>query len=77
MIVTGYLTIRTLETVAVWVDRLNSLLFELNAQGRNLIQLTTLANIGRIFVLRRDDLIGEYIWLCDTLDALVREVRRW
>ena len=75
MIVTGYLTIRTLETVAVWVDRLNSLLFELNAQGRNLIQLTTLANIGRIFVLRRDDLIGEYIWLCDTLDALVREVR--
>ena len=75
MIVTGYLTIRTLETEAVWVDGLNSPLFELNAQGRNLIQLTTLANIGRIFVLRRDDLIGEYIWLCDILDALVREVR--
>ena len=57
------------------MDGLDALLSELKAQGRNLNQLTTLANMGRISVLRGDDLVHEYTRLCDTLGALVREVR--
>ncbi len=56
------------------MEGLDDLLSELKAQGRNLNQLTTLANMGRLTVLRGDDLICEYTRLCDTLGTLVREV---
>ena len=75
MTVTDYLTTCALDKEIVRVDGLDDLLSELKAQGRNLNQLTTLANMGRISVLRGDDLIGEYVRLCDVLGALVREVR--
>ena len=73
--VTDYLTICALEKEIVRVDGLDDLLSELKAQGRNLNQLTTLANMGRLSVLRGDDLIREYTRLCDTLGALVWEAR--
>jgi len=66
MTVTDYLTTCALGKESVRVERLDALLSELKAQGRNLNQLT---------VLRGDDLISEYIRLCDTLGTLVREVR--
>ncbi len=75
MTVTDYLTTCALGKEIVQVDGLNDLLSELKAQGRNLNQLTTLANMGRITVLRGDDLVQEYARLCDTLGALIREVR--
>ena len=75
MTVTDYLTTCALEKKIVRVDGLDDLLSELKAQGRNLNQLTTLANMGRISVLRGDDLIREYTRLCDTLGALVWEAR--
>ena len=75
MTITDYLTTCALGKEIVRVDGLDDLLSELKAQGRNLNQLTTLANMGRISVLRGDDLLGEYTRLCDTLSALVREVR--
>ena len=75
MTVTDYLTSCALEKEIVRVDGLDDLLSELKAQGRNLNQLTALANMGRISVLRNDDLIGEYTRLCDTLGALVWEAR--
>ena len=50
------------------------LLSEPKAQGRNLNQLTTLANMGRITVLRGDGLVQGYSRLCDTLATLIREV---
>lgn len=75
MTVTDYLTTCALNKQIVRVDRLDNLLSELKAQGRNLNQLTTLANMRRITVLRGDDLLNEYTRLCDTLSALVREVR--
>ena len=75
MTVTDYLTTCALGKEIVRVDGLDALLSELKAQGRNLNQLTTLANMGRISVLRGDDLVNEYTRLCDTLSALVREVR--
>ena len=75
MTVTDYLTTCALGKEIVRVDGLDDLLSELKAQGRNLNQLTTLANMGRLSVLRGDDLIREYTRLCDTLSALVWEVR--
>ena len=75
MTVTDYLTTCALGKEIVRINGLNSLLSELKAQGRNLNQLTTLANMGRISVLRGDELVSEYTRLCDTLGALVWEAR--
>ena len=75
MTVTDYLTTCALGKEIIRVDGLDEALSELKAQGRNLNQLTTLANMGRITVLRGDDLISEYARLCDAVGALVREVR--
>ncbi len=75
MTVTNYLTTCALGKEIVRIDGLDNLLSELKAQGRNLNQLTTLANMGRITVLRGDDLIGEYTRLCDAVSAVIREVR--
>ena len=75
MTVTDYLTTCALGKEIIRVDGLDDLLSELKAQGRNLNQLTTLANMGRLSVLRGDDLVREYTRLCDTLGALVWEVR--
>ena len=75
MTVTDYLTICALGKEIVRINGLDDLLSELKAQGRNLNQLTTLANMGRLSVLRGDDLVSEYTRLCDTLGALIWEVR--
>ena len=75
MTVTDYLTTCALGKEIIRVDGLDNLLSELKAQGRNLNQLTTLANMGRLSVLRGDQLIREYTRLCDTLGALVWEAR--
>ena len=75
MTVTDYLTTCALGKEIVRVEGLDDLLSELKAQGRNLNQLTTLANMGRITVLRGDDLIQAYAKLCDALATLIREVR--
>ena len=75
MTLTNYLIICGLGQEIVRIDGLDNLLSELKAQSRNLNQLTTLANMGRISVLRGDDLIQAYTRLCDTLSTLVREVR--
>lgn len=75
MTLTNYLIICGLGQEITRVEGLDALLSELKAQGRNLNQLTTLANMGRITVLRGDDLIGEYTRLCDAVGAVIREVR--
>ena len=75
MTVTDYLTTCALGKKIVRVEGLDDLLSELKAQGRNLNQLTTLANMGRLTVLRGDDLVQKYTRLCDALGALVQEVR--
>ena len=75
MTVTDYLTTCALGKEIVRVEGLDDLLSELKAQGRNLNQLTTLANMGRITILRGDDLFSEYTRLCDLLGALVLKVR--
>ena len=60
---------------SVRVDGLDEILAEVKAQGRNLNQLTTLANMGRIQVLRSDELIDGYADLCQKLLRISREVQ--
>ena len=75
MTVTDYIVICALGKEIVRVDGLDALLSELKAQGRNLNQLTTLANMGRLTVLHRDELIDAYTKLCDAVAHVVGEER--
>ena len=74
MTLTRYLIICGLGQKIVQVDGLDDVLSELKAQGRNLNQLTTLANMGKITVLRSDELIDRYTDLCQKLARISREV---
>ena len=75
MTVTNYLCICALGQEIVRVDGLDAVLSELKAQGRNLNQLTTLANMGRLTVLRGDDLVEAYTNLCRAVQMLTEEAR--
>lgn len=75
MTVTDYLCICALGKEIVRVDGLDEVLSELKAQGRNLNQLTTLANMGKLKVLRGDDLVDSYAKLCQQVSQLAKEVR--
>lgn len=74
MTVTNYMTICALGKEIVQVDGLEEVLSELKAQGRNLNQLTTLANMGKIKTLRGDDLIDSYAKLCEQVSQLTKAV---
>ena len=56
------------------VDGLDPIRSELKAQGRNLNQLTTLANMGKVTILRGDALADKYGEVCEQLWQLLREV---
>ncbi len=71
---TDYLCICGLGQEIVRVDGLDKVLSELKAQGRNLNQLTTLANMGRLTVLRSDDLINSYTALCEQVSRLTKVI---
>lgn len=75
MTVTDYMTVCALGKEIVRVDGLDAVLSELKAQGRNLNQLTTLANMGRLTVLRGDDLVESYTKLYDQVRRLAEEVK--
>lgn len=74
MTVTDYIVTCALDKEIVRVDGLEEAVIELKAQGRNLNQLTTLANMGRIQVLRSDELIDRYAELCQKLAHICQEV---
>jgi len=75
MTLTEYLIICGLGQKIVQLDGLDDVLSELKAQGRNLNQLTTLANMGRLQILRSDELIEKYTELCQQLDRISWEVK--
>ena len=75
MTVTDYIITCALGKEIVRVDGLDEILTEVKAQGRNLNQLTTLANMGRIQILRSDELIDGYADLCQKLLRISREVQ--
>ena len=75
MTLTDYLCICGLGKEIVRVDGLEKVLSELKAQGRNLNQLTTLANMGKVKTLRGDDLVDGYAKLCQQVSRIAEEVR--
>lgn len=72
--VTDYLCLCGLGKKIVRVDGLDQVLSELKAQGRNLNQLTTLANMGKITVVYGDKLAEGYAQVSEQLHQLLREV---
>lgn len=74
MTVTDYLCLCGLGKKIVQVDGLDQVLTELKAQGRNLNQLTTLANMGRITVVYGDRLAEGYGQVSEQLRELLKAV---
>ena len=72
MTVTDYLVTCALDKEIIQVNGLDEILSELKAQGRNLNQLTTLANMGRIQFLRSDELIDRYADLYQRMTGITR-----
>ena len=72
--VTDYLCLCGLGKRIDRVDGLDQVLSELKAQGRNLNQLTTLANMGKITVVYGDRLAEGYAQISEQLRQLLREV---
>ena len=72
--VTDYLCLCGLGKKIVQVDGLDKVLSELKAQGRNLNQLTTLANMGKVTVVYGDRLAESYAQVSEQLYQLLREV---
>ena len=72
--VTDYLCLCVLGKRIVRVDGLDQVLSELKAQGRNLNQLTTLANMGKITLVYGDRLAESYGQVSEQLRQLLREV---
>ena len=72
--VTDYLCLCGLGKRIARVDGLDQVLSELKSQGRNLNQLTTLANMGKITVVYGDRLAEGYAQISEQLRQLLREV---
>lgn len=72
--VTDYLCYSGLGKEIVQVEGLEQVLSELKAQGRNLNQLTTLTNMGRVSVVNGDALAENYGKIYEQLRELLREV---
>ena len=72
--VTDYLCYSGLGKEIVRVEGLEQVLSELKAQGRNLNQLTTLANMGKVTVVYGDRLAEGYAQVSEQLRQLLREV---
>ena len=54
----------------VQVEGLDDLISELKAQGRNLNQLTILANMGRVSIIQSERLIEAYSKVYDLLESM-------
>ena len=74
MTVTDYLVTCALDKEIIQVNGLDEILSELKAQGRNLNQLTTLANMGRVSVVKGETLAENYGKIYEQLRELLREV---
>lgn len=74
MTMTDYLVQCALGKEIIQVEGLDELLPELKAQGRNINQLATLANMGRVSVIQSEDLIAAYSKMCSKLEKIAGEV---
>lgn len=72
--VTNYLCYSALGKEIVRVEGLDKVLSELKAQGRNLNQLTTLANMGKLKIFKGDVLAESYGKIYEQLRELLKAV---
>jgi len=72
---TDYIILSALGKKIVVIDGLPEMLSELKAIGRNLNQLTTLANMGRVSAVHLTEFTGRFANLYTALDRLARGVR--
>ncbi len=75
MTVTDYVITCALGKEIVRVDGLNEILSQLKSQGRNLNQLTTLANMGHLKILQSQELIDAYSELYWQVEKLCEVVK--
>ena len=75
MTVTAYLVQCGLGKKIVRVEGLQEVLSELKAQGRNINQMATLANMGRINGFQAEELIAAYTKIYSVLENISREVK--
>ena len=71
MTMTDYITQCALSEKIIQVEGLDDLILELKAQGRNLNQLTMLANMGRVNVIQGEKLIEAYSKVYALLEIMV------
>ena len=74
MTMTDYIIQCALGKEIIRVDGLDEVLSELKAQGRNLNQLATLANMGRVSVVQSAELLEAYSKMCSQLEKIAGEV---
>ncbi len=75
MTVTDYIITCALGKEIIRVDGLDKILSELKSQGRNLNQLTTLANMGHLKILQSQELIDAYSELYWQIEKLCEVVK--
>lgn len=75
MTMTDFLTAAALGKDIVVLDGIHELTAQVKAAGRNLNQLTTLANMGRITSVRLDEVTEAFADICSALRRLTREVK--
>ncbi len=75
MTVTDYIITCALGKEIVRVDGLDEILSELKSQGRNLNQLTALANMGHLKILQSQELIDAYSELYWQVEKLCKRVK--
>ncbi len=73
--VTDYLIACALNKKIVIIDGVEPLVGQMKAAGRNLNQLTTLANMGRIEAVRLDEVSEAFGNIASALNHLTREVK--
>lgn len=76
MTLTDYVTFACLEKQIFVIDGLDKVLKELKAIGRNINQLTVLANMDRIEVVNLSELTNQYAMVSSMLNDLL-ERKRW
>ena len=69
---TEFVTNSALNRKIIKIDGLTDLLKEIKAIGRNLNQLTTLCNMGKIVSLDLTDLKADYAKAVEALDEIAR-----
>ncbi len=73
MSLTDYVVACCLEKPIIIIDGLEEVIRQQKALGRNLNQLTALANMGRIKTVYLDDVVRKYAAVNESLSALIRK----